>query len=185
MGILDAQTLAVSFCRFYYGAKLTTFEFQPLLTILRAHEFPPTALRFNPSGALLASASADNTLRVIAVPSSFGQCRPLIQPHFTSALSLCFSYSLDDRSFDSPHPARWATCCTSAAWRYYLVIGLKGKGGLYKSLFLSRLPCSPLHQRVPIGFDHRVWMLYSLCNPVVCPPVNYATRTRVGSCKVR
>ncbi|CAE6412430.1 unnamed protein product [Rhizoctonia solani] len=55
VGILDSQKLV------------------PLLTILRAHEFPPTALRFNPSGSLLASASADNTLRLIAVPNSFGQ----------------------------------------------------------------------------------------------------------------
>ncbi|KAG8743963.1 hypothetical protein FRC10_011037 [Ceratobasidium sp. 414] len=55
VGILDAHTLA------------------PLLTILRAHEFPPTALRFNPSGTLLASASADNTLRVITVTDTFGQ----------------------------------------------------------------------------------------------------------------
>ncbi|CAE6469429.1 unnamed protein product [Rhizoctonia solani] len=55
VGILDSQKLV------------------PLLTILRAHEFPPTALRFNPSASLLASASADNTLRLIAVPSNFGQ----------------------------------------------------------------------------------------------------------------
>ncbi|KAB5596251.1 Membrane glycoprotein spo14 [Ceratobasidium theobromae] len=55
VGILDSQKLV------------------PLLTILRAHEFPPTALRFNPGGTMLASASADNTLRLIAVPSSFGQ----------------------------------------------------------------------------------------------------------------
>ncbi|KAG8732959.1 hypothetical protein FRC11_009726 [Ceratobasidium sp. 423] len=55
VGILDSQKLV------------------PLLTILRAHEFPPTALRFNPNASLLASASADNTLRLIAVPSNFGQ----------------------------------------------------------------------------------------------------------------
>ncbi|QRV87939.1 hypothetical protein RhiJN_15957 [Ceratobasidium sp. AG-Ba] len=55
VGILDAQTLA------------------PLLTILRAHEFPPTALRFNPSGTLLASASADNTVRLVAVTNTFSQ----------------------------------------------------------------------------------------------------------------
>ncbi|KAG8686740.1 hypothetical protein FRC09_013947 [Ceratobasidium sp. 395] len=55
VGILDAHTLA------------------PLLTILRAHEFPPTALRFNPAGTLLASASADNTLRIIAVTDTFSQ----------------------------------------------------------------------------------------------------------------
>ncbi|CAE6505049.1 unnamed protein product [Rhizoctonia solani] len=55
VGILDSQKLV------------------PLLTILRAHEFPPTALRFNPNASLLASASADNTLRLIAVPSNFDQ----------------------------------------------------------------------------------------------------------------
>lgn len=53
IGILDAQTLA------------------PLLKILAAHSFPPTALRFNPSANLLVSASADNTIRAIVVPASF------------------------------------------------------------------------------------------------------------------
>lgn len=44
---------------------------QPLLKILHAHNFPPTALKFNPSANLLISASADNTLRAIVVPASF------------------------------------------------------------------------------------------------------------------
>ncbi|OBZ76124.1 Guanine nucleotide-exchange factor SEC12 [Grifola frondosa] len=55
VGILDAQTLA------------------PLLTILKAHELPPTTLRFNPSSNLLVSGSADNTIRVVAVPTSLGE----------------------------------------------------------------------------------------------------------------
>lgn len=45
---------------------------QPLLKILQAHSFPPTALKFNPSATMLVSASADNTIRTVVVPSSFG-----------------------------------------------------------------------------------------------------------------
>ncbi|GJJ07425.1 hypothetical protein Clacol_001627 [Clathrus columnatus] len=40
----------------------------PFLTILKAHEFPPTVIRFSPDGSLLISASFDNTVRVIAIP---------------------------------------------------------------------------------------------------------------------
>lgn len=36
------------------------------------HSFPPTALKFNPSATMIVSASADNTIRTIVVPSSFG-----------------------------------------------------------------------------------------------------------------
>ncbi|PSR73491.1 hypothetical protein PHLCEN_2v10783 [Hermanssonia centrifuga] len=50
VGILDSQTLA------------------PLLTILKAHEFPPTTLRFNPTSNLLMSGSADNTVRIVTIP---------------------------------------------------------------------------------------------------------------------
>ncbi|KAK1926221.1 quinon protein alcohol dehydrogenase-like superfamily [Papiliotrema laurentii] len=61
IGILDSKTLA------------------PLLKILHAHSFPPTALKFNPSANLLVSASADNTIRAIVVPASFaGVSGPLI-----------------------------------------------------------------------------------------------------------
>ncbi|KZO98030.1 WD40 repeat-like protein [Calocera viscosa TUFC12733] len=51
IGVLDAKTFA------------------PLLQILKAHEFPPTALKFSPDAALLVSGSADNSLRLIQVPS--------------------------------------------------------------------------------------------------------------------
>ncbi|KAF8592380.1 WD40 repeat-like protein [Ramaria rubella] len=54
LGILDSETLA------------------PLLTILKAHDFPPTTLKFNPDATLLVSGSADNTVRIIVVPKSFG-----------------------------------------------------------------------------------------------------------------
>ncbi|KAJ7179839.1 WD40 repeat-like protein [Mycena crocata] len=55
IGLLDATTLA------------------PLMTILKAHEFPPTTLRFNPTSRLLVSGSADNTIRVISVPEVIGK----------------------------------------------------------------------------------------------------------------
>ncbi|KAJ7095233.1 WD40 repeat-like protein [Mycena belliarum] len=55
VGLLDANTLA------------------PLLTILKAHEFPPTTLTFNPTSRLLVSGSADNSIRVVSVPDSVGK----------------------------------------------------------------------------------------------------------------
>ncbi|KAJ7507576.1 WD40 repeat-like protein [Mycena galericulata] len=55
VGLLDANTLT------------------PLVTILKAHEFPPTTLKFNPTSRLLVSGSADNTIRVISVPDSTGK----------------------------------------------------------------------------------------------------------------
>ncbi|KAJ6599220.1 WD40 repeat-like protein [Mycena vulgaris] len=55
VGLLDANTLA------------------PLVTILKAHEFPPTTLKFNPTSRLLISGSADNSIRVISVPDSVGK----------------------------------------------------------------------------------------------------------------
>ncbi|PIL36872.1 hypothetical protein GSI_00562 [Ganoderma sinense ZZ0214-1] len=54
VGVLDAQSLA------------------PLLTILKAHEFPPTTLRFSPSSDTLVSGSADNTVRVVTIPIGLG-----------------------------------------------------------------------------------------------------------------
>lgn len=54
VGIVDAQSLA------------------PLLTILKAHDFPPTTLRFNPTSSLLISGSADNSARVVSIPETLG-----------------------------------------------------------------------------------------------------------------
>jgi prolactin regulatory element-binding protein len=49
---------------------------QPLLTILKAHEgFPTACLQFNPSSSLLISGSADNSARVVTIPSNLsGAC---------------------------------------------------------------------------------------------------------------
>lgn len=54
LGILDANSLA------------------PLLSILKAHEFPITALRFNPSSKLLVSGGVDSSMRIVAIPEKFG-----------------------------------------------------------------------------------------------------------------
>ncbi|KAF9263559.1 WD40 repeat-like protein [Marasmius fiardii PR-910] len=54
IGILDANTLAT------------------VATILKAHDFPPTTLVFNPTSKLLASSSADNSIRVVRVPDQVG-----------------------------------------------------------------------------------------------------------------
>jgi prolactin regulatory element-binding protein len=84
IGILDARTLTVRaspspFQTFQYHFQLTLYIAfvgieKPLLKILHAHSFPTTALAFNPSGTLLASSSADNTVRLVVVPESFGSC---------------------------------------------------------------------------------------------------------------
>ncbi|BGP19750.1 hypothetical protein JCM10213_004375 [Rhodosporidiobolus nylandii] len=51
LGVLDAETL------------------RPITTILQAHAFPATCLRFNPAGTVLISGSADNSVRIVLVPS--------------------------------------------------------------------------------------------------------------------
>ncbi|GJN93754.1 hypothetical protein Rhopal_006811-T1 [Rhodotorula paludigena] len=51
VGILDAITL------------------RPIRTVLHAHDFPVTSLKFNPSASVLISGSADNSVRVIEVPT--------------------------------------------------------------------------------------------------------------------
>jgi len=52
IGMVDALTLA------------------PCASILKAHEFPPTVLKFNPTSTLLISGSADNSIRVITIPAA-------------------------------------------------------------------------------------------------------------------
>ncbi|KAF9452062.1 hypothetical protein P691DRAFT_795693 [Macrolepiota fuliginosa MF-IS2] len=54
IGMLDSKTLS------------------PLGAILKAHEFPPTAIKFNPTTDLLVSGSADNSLRIVTIPEVVG-----------------------------------------------------------------------------------------------------------------
>jgi len=49
IGVLDAKSLSRHF------------------TILKAHDFPPTTLKFNPTVTLLVSGSADNTVRIVSL----------------------------------------------------------------------------------------------------------------------
>ncbi|KAJ3575159.1 hypothetical protein NP233_g1273 [Leucocoprinus birnbaumii] len=54
IGILDPKTLT------------------PLCTVLKAHEFPPTAVKFDPTTRVIASGSVDNTLRIVTIPEVVG-----------------------------------------------------------------------------------------------------------------
>ncbi|OJA20908.1 hypothetical protein AZE42_00895 [Rhizopogon vesiculosus] len=53
LGILDSTTLS------------------PLLSILKAHEFPITTVRFSPTSTLLVSGGVDNSIRIVTVPDKF------------------------------------------------------------------------------------------------------------------
>lgn len=79
IAVLDANTLRVGqFCSSmaYSCQRVLTLKPQPVLSILRAHDFPVTCLRFSPDGTLLVSGSADNTVRIIDV-----QNRPRGEQH--------------------------------------------------------------------------------------------------------
>ncbi|KAF9247145.1 quinon protein alcohol dehydrogenase-like superfamily [Melanogaster broomeanus] len=54
LGVLDSTTLA------------------PLLSILKAHEFPVTTVRFNPTSNLLVSGGVDSSLRVVSISEKLG-----------------------------------------------------------------------------------------------------------------
>ncbi|KAJ8495903.1 hypothetical protein ONZ45_g12666 [Pleurotus djamor] len=56
----------------YSVGLLDSATLNPVVTILKAHEFPPTTLKFNPSCTLFVSGSADNSLRVVNVPDALG-----------------------------------------------------------------------------------------------------------------
>ncbi|KAG7544359.1 hypothetical protein FFLO_03238 [Filobasidium floriforme] len=79
IGLLDARTLA------------------PLLKILHAHSFAITALAFNPSGNLLASAGADNTVRLIVIPASFGSSTMMIAAVLIALILALTAYFLQAR----------------------------------------------------------------------------------------
>ena len=64
---------------------------QPLLSVLKAHEFPPTVIRFNPSSTLLVSGSPDNTVRAVVIPENLAgtselqtPTRPALYAYFSS-----------------------------------------------------------------------------------------------------
>lgn len=82
IGILDAKTLAVSLAKNLRLCSWRTLKhcLQPLLTILKAHEFPPTVIRFSPKSDVLISGSADNSLRTVALPVNLGSSCKHVPP---------------------------------------------------------------------------------------------------------
>jgi len=72
IGVLDAKNLSVfNSLHVIPEPRLIAF-FQPLFTILKAHDFPPTTLKFNSTTTLLVSGSADNTVRIVSVQHAAG-----------------------------------------------------------------------------------------------------------------
>ena len=69
IGVLDAKSLSVLiFSLLHVTPRAQTDNiFQPLFTILKAHDFPPTTLKFNSNMTLLVSGSADNTIRIVSL----------------------------------------------------------------------------------------------------------------------
>lgn len=74
VGVVNAKNLQVRKSSRSRSDVVGLTRAQPVLTILRAHEFPATTLKWSPSGDLVVSASADNSVRCIStsgpLPSS-------------------------------------------------------------------------------------------------------------------
>lgn len=77
VGLLDAYTLKVGCLAPLVSALIGVIYLdidapqQPTVTILKAHEFPPTTIAFNPTSSLLASGSPDS-VRIVSVPEALG-----------------------------------------------------------------------------------------------------------------
>jgi len=77
LGMLDSTTLS------------------PLLSILKAHEFPITTVRFSPTSTILVSGSVDNSIRIVTVPEKFaGQTWTLIILIVLALLAVVVAISL-------------------------------------------------------------------------------------------
>ncbi|KAJ8595324.1 WD40 repeat-like protein [Rhizopogon salebrosus TDB-379] len=77
LGMLDSTTLS------------------PLLSILKAHEFPITTVRFSPTSAILVSGGVDNSIRIVTVPEKFaGQTWTLIILIVLTLLAVVVAISL-------------------------------------------------------------------------------------------
>ncbi|KAI4518361.1 WD40 repeat-like protein [Schizophyllum commune Loenen D] len=87
---LDGRLIAFGFSDCSISL-LDTKTLTPLVTILKAHEFPSTTLAFNPQATLLVSGSADNSVRLISVPA--GGTR--------DGMGECMRCRMDD---NHPHP---------------------------------------------------------------------------------
>lgn len=71
VSVWNAQTLLVRRHEMVHRMRGLIKYNQPLRLVRAAHDFPATALRFSPSGQMVISTSADNTLRVIPVEKTW------------------------------------------------------------------------------------------------------------------
>ena len=60
---------------------------------MRAHEFPPTVIRFNPSATLLVSGSADNTIRTVAIPETLTGTSAYVRYTFELLLTILSAWT--------------------------------------------------------------------------------------------
>jgi prolactin regulatory element-binding protein len=80
IGLVDANTLSASLCLTFRRLLLKyDHRIQPLLSILKAHEFPPTTVCFDTTSTLVVSGSADSSVRIVSIPSDLrGACACLL-----------------------------------------------------------------------------------------------------------
>jgi prolactin regulatory element-binding protein len=71
---------------------LDTKNLAPVATVLKAHEFPATTLKFNPSSTLLASGSADNSIRLVSLPKNMGKSSNFLWFLFLAVLAVLLAY---------------------------------------------------------------------------------------------
>ncbi len=90
IGLLDSSTLTVSSTWISFH-QTSDCRLQPVVTILKAHDFPPTTLKFNPTSTLVVSGSADNTVRIVSVPEAFGGSCKFFQHALRSSVNFRIS----------------------------------------------------------------------------------------------
>ncbi|KAG1892634.1 WD40 repeat-like protein [Suillus subluteus] len=79
----------------YSLGMLDSTALSPLLSILKAHEFPITTVRFSPTSTLLVSGGADNSIRIVTVPEKFaGQSWTMIMLIILALLVILVAFLL-------------------------------------------------------------------------------------------
>ena len=73
---------------------------KPCASILKAFEFPPTLVKFNPATTLLVACSADNSIRVVSIPADVSSSSMFLYSFATlnslnsSHIGFVFSFSI-------------------------------------------------------------------------------------------
>lgn len=137
---------------------------QPLLTILKSHDFPPTTLRFNPTSDMLISGSADNTVRIVAIPSNIGAtCKCCI---LLPALVLIPSCSVEYLDFGCGRAAYRAFRRSGAtdaiacvALLYGTLVMSRRSGCLLHVYLLDGIPCFCVPKFTSITYNVTTWQV--------------------------